>query len=197
MLIERPLFTHCHFTFLLGAKRSIATKEKRASQRKRHNSWHDLVKSDSAPALNQPKHASPNSVQYCMNLLEKQEYYIKQLEEENQFCREQMSTVLSQLKTSKGFAGDDEFIIPLREHDSVHQQHLANLETENEALRHQLQIQAMSSQSQEHNRNIIEKLRADNEMLNQALNQLSGESEDVKRREAEAAEEVRRIMQMF
>ena len=64
------------------------------------------------------------------------------------------------------------------------------LENENATLRHQLQSQSQNVQSQEHNRNIIDSLRSDNEMLNQALNQLTQESEEVKKREAEAAEEV-------
>ena len=99
---------------------------------------------------------------------------------------------MSQLNTNKTFIGDDEFIIPVRDDNPSHQQ-LVNLEAENVALRHQLQTQTISIHSQEHNRNIIEKLREDNEMLTQALNQLGGESEEVKKREAEAAEEVGKV----
>ena len=129
-----------------------------------------------------------------MNLIDKQEAYIKQLERENHYCREQISTVVSQLGTSnKTFitGAEDEFIIPFREDDNFgSQQQLVNLEAENTSLRNQLQSQAISIHSQEHNRNIIEKLREDNEILSQALNQLTHDSEEVKKREAEAAEEV-------
>ena len=164
-------------------------KFEKANERKRHSSWHDLVKCGSAPALGSM--SATSEIQYYTNLIEKQEAYIHQVEKENNFCREQISSVLSQLGTNKTVIGeDDEFIIPFREDHSTNQQ-LINLEAENAALRHQLQSQAASIQSQEHNRNIIEQLRSDNEMLSQALNQLGGESEEVKKREAEAAEEVR------
>ena len=123
--------------------------------------------------------------------MEKQEAYILQLEKENSFCREQITSVLSQLGTNKNVIEEDEFIIPFRG-ENVGNQHLANLETENATLRHQLQSQSINLQSQEYNRNIIDSLRSDNEMLNQALNQLTQESEEVKKREAEAAEEVKK-----
>ena len=123
--------------------------------------------------------------------MEKQEAYILQLEKENSFCREQITSVLSQLGTNKNVIEEDEFIIPFRG-ENVGNQHLANLETENATLRHQLQSQSINLQSQEYNRNIIDNLRSDNEMLNQALNQLTQESEEVKKREAEAAEEVKK-----
>ena len=123
--------------------------------------------------------------------MEKQEAYILQLEKENSFCREQITSVLSQLGTNKNVIEEDEFIIPFRG-ENVGNQHLANLETENATLRHQLQSQSINLQSQEYNRNIIDSLRSDNEMLNQALSQLTQESEEVKKREAEAAEEVRK-----
>ena len=153
---------------------------------------HDLVKCGSAPALGSIATASDN--QYYLNLIDKQEAYIKQLERENHFCREQISTVVSQLGTSNKnviTGAEDEFIIPFRDDDNLgNQQQLVNLEAENTSLRNQLQSQAISIHSQEHSRNIIEKLREDNEMLSQALNQLTHESEEVKKREAEAAEEV-------
>ena len=123
--------------------------------------------------------------------MDKQEAYILQLEKENSFCREQITSVLSQLGTNKNVIEEDEFIIPFRG-ENVGNQHLANLETENATLRHQLQSQSMNLQSQEFNRNIIDSLRSDNEMLNQALSQLTQESEEVKKREAEAAEEVKK-----
>ena len=123
--------------------------------------------------------------------MEKQEAYILQLEKENSFCREQITSVLSQLGTNKNVIEEDEFIIPFRG-ENVGNQHLANLETENATLRHQLQSQSINLQSQEYNRNIIDSLRSDNEMLNQALSQLTQESEEVKKREAEAAEEVKK-----
>ena len=123
--------------------------------------------------------------------MDKQEAYILQLEKENSFCREQITSVLSQLGTNKNVIEEDEFIIPFRG-ENVGNQHLANLETENATLRHQLQSQSINLQSQEYNRNIIDNLRSDNEMLNQALNQLTQESEEVKKREAEAAEEVKK-----
>ena len=123
--------------------------------------------------------------------MDKQEAYILQLEKENSFCREQITSVLSQLGTNKNVIEEDEFIIPFRG-ENVGNQHLANLETENATLRHQLQSQSINLQSQEYNRNIIDNLRSDNEMLNQALSQLTQESEEVKKREAEAAEEVKK-----
>ena len=182
------IITLIRITSIVGAKRAIIkSASQKPVQYKRHNSWHDLVKCGSAPALGGVSH-NTDSQQY-INLFDKQEAYIHQLEEENKFCREQISGVLSQLNTSKSFIADDEFIIPVRE-DNSNQQQLENLEAENTALRQQLQTQALSIDSQEHNRNIIERLRADNEMLTQALSQLSGESEEVKKREAEAAEEV-------
>ena len=102
--------------------------------------------------------------------------------------------MVSQLGTSNKnviTGAEDEFIIPFREDDNLgNQQQWVNLEAENTSLRNQLQSQAISIHSQEHSRNIIEKLREDNEMLTQALNQLTHESEEVKKREAEAAEEV-------
>ena len=122
--------------------------------------------------------------------MDKQEAYILQLEKENLFCREQITSVLSQLGTNKNVIEDDEFIIPFRG-ENVGNQQLINLETENATLRHQLQSQSINLQSQEYNRNIIDSLRSDNEMLNQALSQLTQESEEVKKREAEAAEEVK------
>ena len=132
-----------------------------------------------------------NDNRYYKNLVEKQEAYILQLEKENSFCREQITSVLSQLGTNKNVIEEDEFIIPFKG-ENVGNQHLANLETENATLRHQLQSQSINLQSQEFNRNIIDSLRSDNEMLNQALNQLTQESEEVKKREAEAAEEVKK-----
>ena len=59
------------------------------------------------------------------------------------------------------------------------QQFVTDLEAENASLRHQVQSQTVSIQTHEHNRNIIEKLRTDNEMLSQALNNVGGELEEV------------------
>ena len=102
--------------------------------------------------------------------------------------------MVSQLGTSNKNVitrDEDEFFIPFRGDDTLgNQQQFVNLEAENTSLRNQLQSQAISIHSQEHHRNIIDKLREDNEMLSQALNQLTHESDEVKKREAEAAEEV-------
>ena len=166
-------------------------KFQKDNERQKHSSLTDLVKCGSAPTLGVM--SSTNDVKYYRNLVEKQEAYILQLEKENTYCRDQITSVLSQLGTNKSLGEDDEFIIPFRGESSSNQQ-LTNLEAENAALRHQLQSQSMNLQSQEHNRNIIDSLRADNEMLDQALNQLTQESDEVKKREAEAAEEVLKIL---
>ena len=76
--------------------------------------------------------------------MDKQEAYILQLEKENLFCREQITSVLSQLGTNKNVIEDDEFIIPFRG-ENVGNQQLINLETENATLRHQLQSQSIIS----------------------------------------------------
>ena len=95
------------------------------------------------------------------------------------------------LGTNKNTFGEDEFFIPFRQDGHNDQQQLVtDLEAENASLRHQIQSQTVSIQTHEHNRNIIEKLRTDNEMLSQALNNVGGDLEEVKKREAEAAEEV-------
>ena len=149
----------------------------------------DLFKSGSAPALGSV-HLNKDIRQHVI-LIEKQEAYIRQLEKENSFCRDQMSSVISHLGPNKNTFGEDEFFIPFRQDGHNDQQQLVtDLEAENASLRHQLQSQTISIQTHEHNRNIIEKLRTDNEMLTQALNNVGGELEEVKQREAEAAEEV-------
>ena len=162
-------------------------KFQKDNERQRHSSLTDLTKCGSAPSLGGIP--STNDNRYYRNLVEKQEAYILQLEKENSFCRDQIASVLSQLGTNKNVVEEDEFIIPFRGENPGNQQ-LIKLENENATLRHQLQSQSLNVQSQEHNRNIIDSLRSDNEMLNQALNQLTQESEEVKKREAEAAEEV-------
>ena len=171
----------------IGTKRAIVKKFQKDNERQRHSSLNDLVKCGSAPSLGGAPTTS--DVKYYRNLVEKQETYIQQLEKENIFCREQIASVLSQLGTNKNIVDEDEFIIPFRGETFGNQQSI-NLEAENATLRHQLQAQSINIQSQEHTRNIIDSLRSDNEMLNQALNQLTQESEEVKKREAEAAEEV-------
>ena len=184
---KRAHFLQLNISFL-GTKRAIVKKYQKDNERQRHSSLTDLAKCGSAPSLGGLPSANDN--RYYKNLVDKQEAYILQLEKENLFCREQITSVLSQLGTNKNVIEDDEFIIPFRG-ENVGNQQLINLETENATLRHQLQSQSINLQSQEYNRNIIDSLRSDNEMLNQALSQLTQESEEVKKREAEAAEEVK------
>ena len=59
----------------------------------------DLFKSGSAPALGSV-HLNKDIRQHVI-LIEKQEAYIRQLEKENSFCRDQMSSVISHLGTNK------------------------------------------------------------------------------------------------
>ena len=138
-----------YHVYYLGTKRAIAKKFQKDSERQRHSSLNDLVKCGSAPSLGGAP--STNDVNYFRNLVEKQETYILQLEKENTFCREQISSVLSQLGTNRNLVEDDEFIIPFRGEGNTQ---LMNLETENAALRHQLQSQSVAIQSQEHTRHI-------------------------------------------
>ena len=80
--------------------------------RGRHNSWHNLTQTQDEPASRKRQSSShinfishptspraPSPSPAIKELLHRQEIYIEQLEKEASFCKEQLSTILTQVQS--------------------------------------------------------------------------------------------------
>jgi len=152
-------------------------KESLRVDRQRHNSWHNLVELDGRgryPGERRPRSsddygAGDEGEEKLAKFVNKQESYIQQLENENQYFRQQVVAVLRLVK-----AGGDEELRGLRE--------------ENERLRNGV--------PPESTRHLIDGLRHDVEMLNGALAQARQDNQVLDRKEAEAVDQVRRSVEV-
>jgi len=177
-------------------------------ERVRHNSWHNLVQLDPGWRLDEvgddvgPRPPPPSrhrrsggggaghaSVSVSggggelnlTGLVDKQEDYIRQLENENEFCRQQVKGVMSLLKG--GGENDDNLLLQMQ---SLRQE---NVELKKAAA-------AAEVGPSESTRKLIDGLRQDNEMLRAALSESRGECEELARKEGEAVEQVRRSVEV-
>ena len=168
--------------------------------RGRHNSWHNLTtaqdlgqddntvmrKYQSASShINQsPRAASPSQLSPAVrDLIHRQEIYIEQLEKEAAFCKEQLATILTQVK---------DVLISNGNEDKLKKQEMFNLiktiETDVKS------VDKSNNKYQEENNMLKQKLdKCEDDVF---VRKLKNEVEMLRVREAEAAEQVQRSLKV-
>ncbi len=175
-------------------------ERERERERERHNSWHNLT------------HIGPGDrgKEEELSLLAKQEQYIKQLEKETVFCRQQLAFVLQNVKSvlteKESFQRSDEVSRAISNvfgtiqgwqnnvspaPDVVEATDTINkLREENARLAKELQEERVALESPH-----VLKLKKDNAVLTEALRKVTEEMECVRVREEEAVEQVKSSVQ--
>lgn len=157
-------------------------------ERRSSNSWHNLIQPKDSKKTSSRQPCSTTGVKNSdlLAYLEKQEAYIRQLEQEAEFHREETDDLVGHLRSAKlasGGAENTNNILANLMNDS----RLVQLEGENSALRQKLQA---ATEASEQGRELVESFRKENEMLAGALQRMRAETEEAARREAEAADQV-------
>ena len=116
-------------------------------------------------------HASHHTKGELRGLVNHQEEYISQLEEELSFCRNQLKHIIDEVK------------IRSLEQEKATQEMVKKLKAENENLKHQVETK-------------YENLKRDNVWLVNAVQELKDETMELQRRETEAVEQVRQSIHM-
>ena len=138
--------------------RRVANHYHQADQKKKWASQEDLF------------HASHTKGE-LRGLVNHQEEYISQLEEELSFCRNQLKRIIDEVKVQS------------LEQEKATQEMVKKLKAENEGLKHQVETK-------------YENLKRDNVWLVNAVQELKDETMELQRRETEAVEQVRQSIHM-
>ena len=178
--------------------------------RGRHNSWHNLTETNldnegdsheqhrhdmrrhqsaSASYLNlhqAPRPPSPSSMSPVVKeLIQRQEIYIEQLEREAAFCKEQLSTILTQVK---------DVLIANSNEDQAKKEEIVNLIKNIETEVKTVPV-VKSSKIPEDTKDVKLKVESQNEDP-EAVKKLREELENLRLRESEAAEQVQRSIKV-
>ena len=178
--------------------------------RGRHNSWHNLTETNldnegdsheqhrhdmrrhqSASASNLNLHQasrppSPSSMSPAVKeLIQRQEIYIEQLEREAAFCKEQLSTILTQVK---------DVLIANSNEDQAKKEEIVNLIKNIETEVKTVPVMK-SSKIPEDTKDVKLKVESQNEDP-EAVKKLREELENLRLRESEAAEQVQRSIKV-
>ena len=178
--------------------------------RGRHNSWHNLTETNldnegdsheqhrhdmrrhqsaSASYLNlhqAPRPPSPSSMSPAVKeLIQRQEIYIEQLEREAAFCKEQLSTILTQVK---------DVLIANSNEDQAKKEEIVNL-IKNIETEVKIVPVVKSSKIPEDTKDVKLKVESQNEDP-EAVKKLREELENLRLRESEAAEQVQRSIKV-
>ena len=178
--------------------------------RGRHNSWHNLTETNldnegdsheqhrhdmrrhqsaSASYLNlhqAPRPPSPSSMSPAVKeLIQRQEIYIEQLEREAAFCKEQLSTILTQVK---------DVLIANSNEDQAKKEEIVNLIKNIETEVKTVPVMK-SSKIPEDTKDVKLKVESQNEDP-EAVKKLREELENLRLRESEAAEQVQRSIKV-
>lgn len=163
-----------------------------AGDRERHNSWHNLLHIDDGGRMMPGPAGGGDPRTEELSLLSKQEAYIKQLEGETAFCRQQLALVLRNVKgtvaaaeADRGEQGKEEAAMAA---DTV-----SRLRAENARLASELQDAQLATGEEE--TPLTRRLRQEGARLKQDAEKARAEAEEVRLREEEAAEQVKRSVQ--
>jgi len=171
--------------------------------RERHNSWHNLTHIDAAGDGGE---GGDDRRGEELSMLAKQEGYIKQLEKETTFCREQLAFVLENVKSvlreKEGAAvqRSAEVSEAISNVFNVIHKWENNVPVAKISAKDGNAIQVENARLTEELRKLREtplasRLQKDNDALNEELKRLRRDLEAVKAREEEAAEQVKRSVQ--